>query len=137
MESQPAGSDALLVERLLHGGWTAQVLRTAAVLRLSDHLASGLKSLDELALATGTEPAALARFLRVCVLLGLCTDQGGHFELAPTGEALRADVPNSLRPAALLLTAPWVQHAWETLPEAVRTGRQTFSTAHASTSGAI
>ena len=34
------------------------------------------------------------------------------------------------RSAALLLTAPWVQHAMETLPEAVRTGRQTFSTAH-------
>ena len=28
------------------------------------------------------------------------------------------------RSAALLLTAPWVQHAMETLPEAVRTGRQ-------------
>ena len=48
MESQSAGSDALLVERLLLGSWTAQVLRTAALLRLSDHLASGVKSLDEL-----------------------------------------------------------------------------------------
>ena len=128
-ESETAGSHASLVERLLLGGWTAQVLRTAALLRLSDQLASGVNSLDELAVATGTEPAALARFLRACVLLGLCTDQGGHFELAPAGDALRSDVPGSLRPAALLLTAPWVQHAWETLPEAVRTGRETFSTA--------
>jgi hypothetical protein len=74
-ENQTAESHVLLVERLLLGGWTAQVLRTAALLRLSDHLTSGVKSLDELAVATGTEPAAMARFLRACDLLGLCTDR--------------------------------------------------------------
>ena len=105
-ENQTAESHVLLVERLLLGGWTAQVLRTAALLRLSDHLTSGVKSLDELAVATGTEPAAMARFLRACDLLGLCTDRRGHFELASAGDALRSDVPGSLRPAALLLTAP-------------------------------
>jgi hypothetical protein len=130
MESQTAESHVLLVQRWLLGGWTAQVLRTAALLGLADHLSSGVKSLDEIAVATGTEPGAMARFLRACVLLGLCTDRGGHFELAPAGDALRSDVPGSLRPAVLMLTAPWVQHAWETLPEAVRTGRPTFATAH-------
>jgi hypothetical protein len=93
MESQTAESHALLVQRLLLGGWTAQVLRTAALLGLADQLASGVKSLDELAVATGTEPAAMARFLRACVLLGLCADRGAHFELAPAGDALRSDVP--------------------------------------------
>jgi hypothetical protein len=82
MESQTAESHVLLVQRWLLGGWTAQVLRTAALLGLADHLSSGVKSLDEIAVATGTEPGAMARFLRACVLLGLCTDRGGHFELA-------------------------------------------------------
>jgi hypothetical protein len=37
MESQTAESHILLVQRWLLGGWTAQVLRTAALLGLADH----------------------------------------------------------------------------------------------------
>jgi hypothetical protein len=119
------------VQQLLNAAWASHAVRAMAVLGLADHLASGPRTPAELAEATGAHASTLARFLRTLSALDLCaTDGEGRARLTPRGEMLRSDVPGSVRPYALAIHAPYVERAWEGLPEAVRTGRPAFPHVH-------
>jgi hypothetical protein len=102
-----------------------------AVLGLADHLATGPRTVDDLAEETGTHAPSLARLLRAVVALGLCErDDAGRVRLTALGKAMRSDVPDSARSFVLFITAPWVERGWEELPHAVRTGEPTFPRVH-------
>src|SRR5215212_2866514 len=76
-------------------------------------------------------PARTPRALRALVALGLCGREAtGRFRLTPLGEAMRSDVPDSVRAWVLFITAPWVERGWEKLSEAVCTGDPTFPRVH-------
>ncbi len=115
------------VQRMVATYFISHVVRTMAVLGLADHLADGPRTVAELAAATDTHPPTLARFLRAAAALGLCTtEENGYVQLTPRGELLRSDAPDSMRSFALVVAAPYVQRAWEGLPEAIRTGEAAF-----------
>lgn len=80
-------------------------LRAAALACVADHLPEGPRAPAELAAATGTDPAALTRVLRLLATRGLFSeDEQGRFSLQAAGRALRSDVPGSVRDAVLMLT---------------------------------
>ena len=119
------------VQQLLDAAWAAHAVRAMAALGLADQLAAGPRAPGELAEASGTHAPTLARLLRTLAALGLCaTDGEGRVRLTPSGEVLRSDAPNSVRPYVLALHAPHVERAWDGLPEAVRTGEPAFPRVH-------
>jgi hypothetical protein len=74
----------------------SDLVATAAEFRLADHLADGPKSSAELARLCGAHAETLHRVLRALArleLVRLVAD--GRFALAPLGEPLRSDVPDS------------------------------------------
>ena len=130
-----AGTDGLppraAVSQLATGYWVSQAVRAMAVLDLADHLASGPRTVDDLAEETGAHAPSLARLLRTLGVLGLCErDDAGRVRLTALGDAMRSDVPDSARAFVLFITAPWVERGWEELPHAVRTGEPTFPRVH-------
>jgi SAM-dependent methyltransferase len=119
------------VLQMLNAAWVSHAVRAMADLGLADYLADGPRTADELAQATGTHAPSLARFLRTLAALGLCTTEAdGRVRLTPRGEVLRSDAPNSVRVYALAIHAPYVERAWDGLPEAVRTGEPAFPRVH-------
>ncbi|MFB4194258.1 methyltransferase [Streptomyces carpaticus] len=104
--------------------WITQVVRAAAVLRVTDHIADGARTAEEIAERESSHPGATHRLLRACASIGLLAHEGGgRFALTPVGALLREGAPGSLRDAALLSGAPAHWQVWQPFPEAVREGR--------------
>lgn len=102
----------------------AQILYTAARLGLADQLANGPLSTAELAAATGTHEPSLHRLLRALACLGVVTQlDDARFELAPGGQPLRVDAPDSIRPQVLLFCAEKGWRSWGELEYSIRTGK--------------
>ncbi|WP_172381764.1 methyltransferase [Streptomyces sp. MNP-20] len=98
------GGGAALIDAALGFVFPA-ALRAAALARVADHLADGPRAPAELAAATDTDPAALTRVLRLLATRGLFgEDEQGRFRLEAAGQALRSDVPGSVRDGVLMIT---------------------------------
>jgi Dimerisation domain len=77
----------------------SQALAVAVRLAIPDLLAGGAKSSADLAQETGTQPDKMYRLLRALAAFDVVKDLGGEeFELAPGGQFLCTDAPNSVRP---------------------------------------
>jgi hypothetical protein len=101
----------------------SRALSAAAELGIADLLASGPRSVDDLARATATDPEALYRLLRALAALGVFHEDGDRcFGLTAMGELLRADHPLSVGPIAQLLGADYEWASWGELLHSVRTG---------------
>ncbi|OON79599.1 methyltransferase [Streptomyces tsukubensis] len=120
---EPAAGDTGRMLQMITGYWVTQVVRTAAELRLADHLHPDGATPAEVAAAESLAPQATFRFLRACASLGLaeCED-GERFTATPLLRTLRTDQPDSLRDLALYggTASHWVP--WGNLAEAIRTG---------------
>ncbi|MDH2424185.1 methyltransferase [Sphaerisporangium sp. TRM90804] len=107
---------------------TPMAIRTAATLRIADHLAGGPRTAAELAATVGAHPGALDRLLRHLAAEDvLRRDASGRYELTGRGEQLRDDHPSGLR--AMLDVESAIGRAdlsFVRLPEAVRTGGPAF-----------
>jgi len=105
----------------------AQVVRVAAQLGLADLLADGPRSVDDLAVATGTHAPSLARLVRALAALGVVAEaEGSRVELTPLGATLRSDVPGSVRDSFLFLVGDWSWRTWGGLLYSVQTGEPAF-----------
>src|SRR5829696_9495715 len=119
------------VRQLVNASWITHVVRAMAVLGLADQLATGPRTVVELAEATGTHAPALSRLLRVLVDLGVCArDEGDRVRLTEVGKFFRSDVPGSVWASVLAIHAPYLEQVWGELPEAVRTGEPVFPRVH-------
>jgi hypothetical protein len=130
-QESPAPEQLQELFRLMSGYRVSQALYVAATLGIADRLKDGPQSSDALAEATGTHAGALYRLLRFLAGAGVVHEVAPrHFALTPLGAGLRADLPGSLRPAALMLldTAHWP--AWGQLLHSVRTGETAFARVH-------
>ena len=102
-EPEPAsgtdpGTTARRLLELVNGSWMSQAIHVAARLGIPDLLATGARSGEELARATGTHPPSLHRLLRALVSIGIRDGpDAGTWSLTPMGALLRADTPDSLR----------------------------------------
>jgi len=105
----------------------AQAIRVAAKLRIPDLLASGPRTIAELAPEAGANPHALESLLRVLARLEVFeATPDGRIRNTPFGETLRKDHPGSQRDGAMFLSAPFLWRPVGELYESVRTGDPAF-----------
>ena len=121
--SEPARATLL---RIGFGFAAAQSLSVAAELGIADLLAAGPQTVEALAAATGTEPSALRRLMRLLAAEGIFAEEAsGTFAQTPLSDALRADASGSPRDFLRMIgREPFL--AWGRLLDAVRTGRPSF-----------
>ncbi|MFN8196195.1 MAG: methyltransferase [Nocardioidaceae bacterium] len=117
------------VVALVRGAWVALSIRAACELGVMDAL-EGPLDIDELAERTGSDPAALARLLRVLVDLGLLERDDACWRATSHGEVLRRDHPAGLRSLALMQTVVPNLRAWRHLADGVRRGGAVFEDVH-------
>jgi hypothetical protein len=102
---------------LITGYQAASALFVADKLGLIELLENGRKSADELALATGTHPPALYRFLRALATIDLLEEHSeGSFSLGP----LSGDFKNAVRIDDLCYPV------WAELSFSLKTGKAAF-----------
>jgi SAM-dependent methyltransferase len=115
------------MEYLWPGIIAAQAIHVAAKLRIPDLLASGPKTIAELASDSGAHPPTLERLLRALSTLEIfARTPDGRFRSTPLTEMLRTDHPQSQRDAALFLPAAFLWRPLGELDESVRTGEAAF-----------
>jgi hypothetical protein len=110
--------------------WTglllSRALHVAAELNIAEHLIAGPRSPADLAKATGANEDALRRLLRMLASHGVFSeDDAGCFALTTLADALRSDVPGSVRDAIRMVDDEYwnvVGH----LMDSVVTGRPAF-----------
>ncbi len=115
------------MNQLLTGYWTSQAVSVAAKLGLSDLLAGGPRTADDLAALTGTHAPSLYRLLRALASVGVFAEQADHrFALTPLAECLRSDRPGSQRSLAIMMGEEHF-HAWCELLYSIQTGQSAFA----------
>jgi O-methyltransferase domain len=103
------------------------MLRTAAQLRLADHLAGQPQTAQQLAAITGTHAPALYRLLRTLAANGIFSEDESHrFSLTALAEPLRSGVPGSVRTSILSITGDLFVLPWSKLLYSVQTGQPSF-----------
>jgi hypothetical protein len=103
--------------------WQARAVYAAAELGLADQLASGARTAEALARATGTHAPSLYRLLRALASCGIVTETaGGSFATTPFGDALRDGAPGAARATILTIAGSWQWKAWDNFLHALRTG---------------
>ncbi len=122
--SQPPG---FVLYQMAIGHYVSRALFVAAKLGIADRLAAGPRGARDLAQATETDAAALARMLRLLASVGVFEVlEDGRFALTPVGEMLREDVPGSSRASVMLFSGIGIQDSWKDLEYCVRTGQPAF-----------
>ncbi|MFF4053332.1 methyltransferase [Streptomyces chartreusis] len=108
---------------------TARAVHMAAELRIADHVAAGPVGSARLAEVTGTHEQSLYRLLRLLASVGLFTETAPRtFATTPKANALRSDVPGSLRPF-VLHTLGVLYPAWGEMAHSIHTGEEAFTKA--------
>jgi hypothetical protein len=124
--SEDAPPSAQLLQ-MIFSFMTSQAISSVAKLGIADLLASGPKSTDELARATGVKVRPLYRILRALASVGVFSqDDGGNFRLTPVGEPLRSDAADSLRGFSIFLGSDWHWRVWSELGYSAQTGQPAF-----------
>ena len=116
----------LVLFRMLSGFYVSRAIYIMARLGIADHLSDGPLEAEELAKRSKVHAPSLRRVLRLLVTADvLREDDKGRFALTPIGDCLRAGVPGSMRPAALLFGGI-TERAWGDLLYSVETGEPAF-----------
>jgi hypothetical protein len=112
---------------MINGYWTTFSIAAAAKLGVADRLAAGPAAIDDLARSCEAHPESLYRLLRALASVGIFREEEGRrFANTPLSEALRSDVPGSMRGLAQM-TLMLHLRAWPEVEHAVRTGETAFS----------
>ena len=115
------------IEYIWPGIIAAQAIHVVAKLRIPDLLASGPKTIAELAADSGAHPPTLERLLRALASLEMFTaTPDGRFRNTPLTDVLRTDHPQSQRDGALFLPASFLWRPLGELYESVLTGEPSF-----------
>jgi predicted O-methyltransferase YrrM len=129
-KADPLASSRQMAE-LISAFQTSAAIGAVAQLGVADALASGPALPADVATRVGAEPSALERVLRALADAGLFQKlDDGRFALTPLGETLRADVPGSVRRAAIIATDEWHWRPYGHLAHTLRTGEAGFRPAH-------
>lgn len=113
------------VTRLGLGFAVSQSLRVIVELGIPDLLAAGERPVSELATATGSDPDALHRVMRLLASEGVFHEKTPHrFALTDMGVALRSDRPGPREFIRMINSEAYL--AFERLQHSVRTGRPAF-----------
>ena len=116
---------------MITGFRLSAALNVAAELGLSDLLASGPRTVADLAAEASADEDTLHRLLHALATVGVYDErEDGRFGLTELGEGLRSDVPGSLRPLARTLSCHALWSAYAHLGHSVRTGENAFEALH-------
>ncbi len=126
--SRPAHvSPSWRMTQFIWGAMPVQAISIAAKLGISDLVAQGPRSVDDLAKTTKTHTAALQRLLRALASLGIfAEDADGRFLNTPLSETLRSDHAESVRALGIMWGTPFFWRPWGDLCGAVTTGQPSF-----------
>jgi len=116
---------------MCHGlwGWVTRSLHLAVKLGIADALGDEPRSAAALAAATGCDPDALERMLRLLVGCDVFARRAdGAYEHTAMSRCLRRDAPLSAAASALLQATPVYQAALANLEHTLRTGRPSVET---------
>ena len=109
--------------QMIFGANISQIVHTAALYSLPEHLAQGRATPAEIAEAESLNVDATFRLLRACASIGLVTYDGqAKFAATPLLNTLHKDAANSMRGTALLIPAPGHWLPWGRLSDAIKTG---------------
>lgn len=130
-QAPPASPPMQMMQILWPGAMAVQAIHVAAKLGLADLVASGPKSINELADATHTHGPSMARLLRALTSLGVFADDTtGRYRQTELSDTLRSDHPDSIRPSAMMFGAHFVWKPSGALEETVRTGQPSFESVY-------
>lgn len=125
--STPSPPLQMVLYQMAVGHYLSRAVCLAAKLRLADLLKDGPRNFDYVARATGTNPAALHRVMRLLASVGVFDEKdNGNFTLTTLGQLLREDIPGSARALVMMFGGNWQHEAWKDLEYSVRTGEPTF-----------
>jgi hypothetical protein len=117
--------------QLATASWMSQVVSAVAALGIADALASGPRSVNQIAEAVDAHAPSLYRLLRACADIELLHELDGQaFALTEPGDALRNDAPGSMRNFAIWVGLPAERYAWADLASCIRTGKPAFAGVH-------
>lgn len=128
---EPPDEEAqLTLDRMIEGYKDTQFVALAARLGIADLLGEGPLTSEELADATGSDPDALYRALRVLAVKGIFAElPDRRFALTPLSDLLRTQHPASRRELAVFDAGPWYR-AYGALAHTVATGENAFRHVH-------
>lgn len=122
---EPSPQAVLL--RMADGHMEAKALQVAAQLGIADLIAENPKTADQLAKIVGVHADPLYRVLRALASVGIFKESSdSHFGNTPLSEAIRADVPGSVRDSVIMRPMDAFLLAWSRLMDVVRTGKPSF-----------
>ena len=105
----------------------AQLLYVAARLGISDILAKGPKSINEIAEITDSNPDAVYRILRALSGFGIYNEiPQKRFELTTRGQYLQKDFPSPVRVEAIMRMEEYNWKPWGDIFYSVKTGKSAF-----------
>jgi hypothetical protein len=109
--------------QMIFGATISQIVHTAALYSLPEHLAQGRATPAEIAAAESLHVDATFRLMRACAAIGLMTHDGqAKFAATPLLHTLHTDAAHSLRGLALVIPAPGHWLPWGRLRDAIKTG---------------
>ena len=110
---------------MISGRWRSQILYAGVKLGVIDALSVGPKSSTEVAMELRLNPASTYRLLRALGSLELLKEEVDQmFSIAPSGEYLRKDHPETLQGMTLLEEGPEHYAVWKHLPAMIEDGKQ-------------
>ena len=111
--------------------WTSRCLHIIAELGVADAIDDRPQTTEVLAKATGTQPQALYRVLRLLASVGIFEWNHGAWHHTEASRFLRSDHPGSLRDYVRMLGLPVIWCAFGDLDHSLRTGESAFAKRHA------
>lgn len=110
---------------------TSRVVCAVADLGVADHLATGPRTVGELASLTGANADALSRLLRAAASLGIFEQTTkGVYKTNAMGRYLETEREGSMRAWARYVGMPWNQEIWMHFMDSLRTGQDVYSLHH-------
>ena len=110
--------------------WTSRCLHVVAELGIADLIGDQPQSTEALAKASGTQPNALYRVLRLLASVGIFEWEQGAWHHTDASRFLRSDHPGSLRDYVRMLGLPVFWSAFGDLDHSLRTGESAFAKHH-------
>jgi hypothetical protein len=101
----------------------ARCVQVIAEYGVADALSDRAMTADELAAASGMDPGALRRMLRLLTAHEIFAQHGDSYRHTPMSELLRADHPQSMRSFARMMNLPIMLNSFAGLTQAAKTGK--------------
>ncbi len=122
---------AVLMGMMMDGFILARCIGTAAVLGIADHITEQPRPVAEVAQASGTDPDALFRLLRMLAGAGIfALDAQQRVSQTPLSGVLRKDAPGSLHDWVGYMGHDWYWQVWSFLPQTIQNGRTVHENVH-------